>query len=105
MTNEQIMKVLLSYENLKELSYENNILKFKDKSVSLENINLYEFFANKYSQLYIDQTTISAEDFFNIMFLHSMSLEPTEQQIHEERNINNLEFYALNQLDNVGDQS
>ena len=98
MTNDQIMKVLLSYDNLKGLSYENNILSYNDKSVSLDNINLNEFFTNTYSQLYVDQTTISAEDFFNVIYLHTISLEPTDQQIMKERDIDDLEKYALNHL-------
>ena len=102
MDNEQIMSKLLTYDNLKDLKYDNNILYYKDDSVSLENVNLSDFFANQYSQMYVDQKTISAEDFFNIMKLHAVSIEPTEEEIQKERDIDDLEKYALNMLSNIG---
>ena len=101
MDNDQIMNSLLTHENLKELKYENNILYYQNESVSLENINLSDFFASQYSQMYVDQNTISAEDFFNIMKLHAVSIEPTDEEIQKERDIDDLEKYALNMLSNI----
>ena len=101
MNNEQIMNSLLTHENLKELKYENNILYYQNESVSLENINLSDFFTSQYSQMYVDQNTISAEDFFNIMKLHAVSIEPTDEEIQKERDIDDLEKYALNMLSNI----
>lgn len=101
MNNDQIMNSLLTHENLKELKYENNILYYQNESVSLENINLSDFFASQYSQMYVDQNTISAEDFFNIMKLHAVSIEPTDEEIQKERDIDDLEKYALNMLSNI----
>ena len=102
MNNEQIMSTLLTYDNLKDLKFENNTLYYGDESVSLEKVNLSDFFANQYSQMYIDQKTISAEDFFNIMKLHATSIEPTDTEIKKERDIDDLEKYALNMLSNNG---
>lgn len=102
MNNDQIMNTLLTYENLNGLRYENNILYFGDESVSLENISLADFFATQYSQMYVDQKTISAEDFFNIMKLHAIDIEPTNEEIKKERDIEDLEKYALNMLSNIG---
>ena len=98
MSNEQILNTLLTYDNLKDLKYDNNILYFNDESISLENINLADFFANQYSQMYVDQKTISSEDFFNIMKLHAITFEPTDEEIKKERDIDDLEKYALNML-------
>lgn len=104
MSNEQIMNTLLTYDNLRDLRYENNTLYFNDKSVNLENINLYEFFQSPYSQMYVDQKTINAEDFFNIIKLHSLSIEPSDEEIKAEKDIDDLEKYALNILTkNEGD--
>ena len=100
MNNEQIMNTLLTYENLQGLKYENNNLIYNDESVSLENVNLMDFFNNPYSQLYVDQKTISAQDFFNIIKIHSLSIEPSEEDIQKERDIDDLERYALNMLSN-----
>lgn len=102
MNNDQIMGTLLTYDNLKELRYENNILYYGNESVNLENINLADFFATQYSQMYVDQRTISAQDFFNIMKLHAVSIEPTDEEIQKERDIDDLEKYALNMLSNIG---
>ena len=102
MSNEQIMGTLLTYDNLKDLRYENNVLYYNNDSVSLENIDLADFFASQYSQMYVDQKTISAEDFFNIMKLHAVSIEPTNEEIQKERDIDDLEKYALNMLSNIG---
>ena len=101
MNNDQIMNTLLTYDNLQGLKYQNNTLYYNDDSVNLENIRLSDFFANQYSQMYVDQKTISAEDFFNIMKLHSLSIEPTEEEIKKERDIDDLEKYALNMLSNL----
>ena len=102
MTNDQIMSTLLTYDNLQDLRYENNVLYYNGDSVSLENINLAEFFATPYSQMYVDQKTISSEDFFNIMKLHSITFEPTNDEIKKEKDIDDLEKYALNMLSNLG---
>ena len=102
MNNDQIMSTLLTYDNLKDLRYENNTLYYGDDSVSLENIRLADFFATQYSQMYVDQKTISAEDFFNIMKLHAIVIEPSEEEIKKERDIDDLEKYALNMLSNIG---
>ena len=102
MNNEQIMSTLLTYDNLKDLKFENNILYYGNESVNLAKVNLADFFANQYSQMYIDQKTISAEDFFNIMKLHAVSIEPTDEEIQKERDIDDLEKYALNMLSNNG---
>lgn len=102
MSNEQIMGTLLTYDNLKDLRYENNILYYGNDSVSLENINLSEFFSSPYSQMYVDQKTISAEDFFNIMKLHAVTIEPTGEEIKKERDIDDLEKYAINMLSSIG---
>ena len=100
MNNDQIMNTLLTYDNLKGLRYENNILYYNNESINLNNINLMDFFNNQYSQLYVDQKTISAQDFFNIMKLHSITIEPTDEDIKKEKDIDDLEKYALNMLSN-----
>lgn len=102
MNNEQIMSTLLTYDNLKDLKYENNTLYYNDESVNLDNVNLADFFASQYSQMYIDQQTISAQDFFNIMKLHAVAIEPTYDEIKKERDIDDLEKYALNMLSGIG---
>ena len=102
MDNEQIISTLLTYDNLKDLKYANNILYYGNDSVNLEKVNLADFFASQYSQMYIDQKTISVEDFFNIMKLHAVSIEPTDEEIQKERDIDDLEKYALNMLSNIG---
>ena len=101
MDNDQIMSTLLTHENLKDLRYENNTLYYGDDSVNLENVKLSDFFASQYSQMYVDQNTISSEDFFNIMKLHAISIEPTDDEIKKERDIDDLEKYALNMLSNM----
>lgn len=70
MNNDYIMRILLTYDNLQGLEYKDNTLFLGDDSVSLKDINLAEHF-NKYSQLYADQYIINAQDFFNIMKIHS----------------------------------
>ena len=102
MSNKQIMDTLLTYNNLRDLRYENNTLYYENESVSLENVNLADFFASPYSQMFVDQKTISARDFFNIMKLHAVTIEPTDQDIKKEKDIDDLEKYALNMLSNIG---
>lgn len=102
MNNDQIMSTLLTYDNLQDLKYNNNVLYYQNDSVNLENVNLADFFASPYSQMYVDQKTISSEDFFNIMKLHAISIEPTDEDIKKERDIDDLEKYALNMLSNLG---
>lgn len=92
MDNDSIMNVLLTYDNLKDLSYENKILTYQGKSISLENVPLKYFFVDSYSQMYIDQRSISASDFFNIMELHSKKIE--------EKANTNLNNQAINYLMN-----
>ena len=101
MTNDEIMSSLLTHDNLNDLKYENNILYYGNDSVDLSNVNLADFFASQYSQMYVDQYTISAEDFFNIMKIHSISIEPTEEEIKKEKDLDDLEKYALDMLSNL----
>ena len=95
MDNDSIMKVLLTYDNLKELQYDNNILTYQGKSISIKDVPLRDFFSNQYSQLYIDQKNISAEDFFNIMDIH-----PTKIIDNNKNNIDQLEQKAIHYLEN-----
>ena len=78
---------------MKELQYNDGILTYQGKSISIKNVPLKDFFSNTYSQMYIDQKSISALDFFNIMDIHSKIIE-------EDNNIDDLEKYAINYLDN-----
>ena len=95
MSNDSIMNILLSHDNLKDLRYENNILYYNNNTVDMSNINLMEFF-NNYSQLYVDQYIISPQDFFNIMKLHSKVIVKKERI----RNINkDLQQMALSYFD------
>ena len=94
MDNDSIMNVLLTYDNLKELQYSNGILSFQGKSISIKDIPLKDFFIDAYSQMYIDQKSISAEDFFNIMDIHATKI------VEKHNNLENLERQALNILDN-----
>jgi len=83
MNNDYIMKALLANDNLKDLKYENNILYYNNDMVDISKINLMLFF-NNYSQLYIDQNTISANDFFNIMKLHSKEIITKDKAINND---------------------
>ena len=100
MDNNQIMQILLSHENLKDLSYDNNTLSYNGKSISLNNIKLSDFFNIAYSQMYLDQNNISAQDFFNIIEVHSKIVEPNIEEIKKEKDVVDLEKYALNFLTN-----
>ena len=78
MSNNDIMNILLSHENLQGLRYENNILYYNGETIDMTNINLMAFFSN-YSQLYVDQYIINPQDFFNIMKLHSKVIVKKER--------------------------
>ena len=97
MSNDEIMEVLLGLDNLKELSYANNTITYNGKSVDISNINLRDFFESPYSQMYLDQKTISCEDFFNVMQIHATKIKDT---IEKNNNISDLEKYAINYLNN-----
>ncbi|MBR1416224.1 MAG: hypothetical protein IJ572_00200 [Bacilli bacterium] len=85
MDNNSIMEVLHKYDNLKDLSYENNILSYNGQSINISNIKLLDFFSNSYSQMYIDQHTISAQDFFLILSIHSKKIEDDDVKNEEEK--------------------
>jgi len=97
MSNDEIMEILLKYDNLKELHYENNILTYNGKSIDISNIALKDFFESPYSQMYLDQRTISAQDFFNILELHTTKVI---DNLNSNNTINDLEKMALDYLNN-----
>ncbi len=100
MTNNILFDFLLKYDNLSELSYSNNKLTYQDKTIDTRNVYLNDFFSNQYNQLNLDQYTISAKDFFNIIEIHSKIIEP-ENSINEVQ-VSELERFALSILEKAG---
>lgn len=102
MSNNDIMEILLKNDNLSELTYDNNILTYQGKSIDISNVNLNDFFSSSYSQMYLDQKTISAEDFYNIMDIHSKKIEKDFKPNIENQSEDDLQKMALNYLSNLG---
>ncbi len=80
MEGNMIFYSLMKYNNLKGITYNNNKLTYQGKTIDTTNIPIKNFFENSYSQMYIDQYVIKAEDFFNIMDIHAKKIEPREIQ-------------------------
>ena len=97
MSNDEIMEVLLDLDNLKDLSYENNTITYNGKSVDISSIHLADFFESPFSQMYLDQRTISCEDFLNVMQIHATKIK---DKLNNENNIGDIEKMAMNYLSN-----
>ena len=97
MSNDEIMEILLNYDNLKDLHYENNILTYNGNSIDISNVALRDFFESPYSQMYLDQRTISSEDFYNVMEIHATKIKDS---LNNNSNINDLGKMALDYLNN-----
>ena len=93
MPNKDIMESLLKNPNLSEITYDNNIVTYQGKTIDISSLYLNDFFQSSYSELANNQNYITAEDFFNILDLHTKVIEN-----NNNNNINDLANMALNNL-------